>query len=165
MKHNSYPVLERAGVTPESSRFFARYGLFMLIANLAWEIAHLPLYTLWAESKIDYLAFVVFHCTAGDLMIAFVALGVALILVGNVRRPDLRFGRVAGITLVLGIVYTVYSEWLNVTIRESWAYSDLMPVIPFVGAGVSPVMQWIFLPLIGLLWARKSQAEEPIDEP
>ena len=77
MKRYLFTLFERAGVTPQSSRFFVRYGLFMLVANLAWEIAHLPLYTLWADSTIGYLAFVVFHCTAGDLMIAFVALGVA----------------------------------------------------------------------------------------
>ena len=136
----------------------------MLIANLAWEIAQLPLYTIWADGSTGELVFALVHCTAGDLMIAFATLGIALMLVGDIRRPDMRFSRVAGLTLALGIAYTVYSEWLNVTVRESWAYSELMPVIPILGVGVSPVAQWIFLPLFGLFWARKSLAMESFDE-
>lgn len=156
MKRYLPSVFERIGIASASGCFFARYGLFMLTANMAWEIAHLPLYTLWTESDIGYLAYVVVHCTAGDLMIAFATLVSALILVGDIRRPGLYFSRVAGVTVALGIAYTIFSEWLNVSVRQSWAYSELMPVIPILGTGISPTAQWIFLPLFGLLWARKS---------
>ena len=40
------------------------------------------------------------------------------------------------VTLLLAIAYTVYSEWLNVNVRRSWAYSDLMPTVPIIGTGV-----------------------------
>ena len=152
-------------ISPATGRLFIRYGLFMALTNLVWESAHLPLYTLWADASTAYLAFVVIHCTVGDLMIAFTTLGVALLLVGDLRDPSSRFPRVAGVTLILGIAYTVYSEWLNVSIRQSWAYSDLMPLIPIIDTGMSPVAQWIFLPLFGLLWARKDLAiRSPADE-
>ncbi len=71
-----------------------------------------------------------------------------------------------GLTIGLGIAYTFFSEWLNVSIRQSWAYSDLMPVVPIIGTGISPVAQWIFLPLFGLLLARKNFVdEENVNEP
>lgn len=35
---------------------------------------------------------------------------------------------VAG-TVILGLVYAVFSEWLKIKIRKAWAYRDLMPVI------------------------------------
>ncbi|MFT5740839.1 MAG: hypothetical protein ACI822_002166, partial [Gammaproteobacteria bacterium] len=40
-----------------------------------------------------------------------------------------------------------------------------MPVVPVIGIGISPIAQWIFLPLLGLLWARKKYLnEEMINE-
>ena len=97
-------------------------------------------------------------------MIAFATLGIALTLVGDMRYPGMRFSRVVGVALALGIAYTIFSEWLNVSVRESWAYSELMPVIPILGTGMSPIAQWIFLPLFGLLWARYSSGLESIHE-
>src|SRR5258708_12164206 len=37
--------------------------------NLAWETAHVPLYTLWSEASASYIAFSIVHCTLGDLPI------------------------------------------------------------------------------------------------
>jgi hypothetical protein len=143
-----------------STRFFLRYALFIGLTNLVWESLHLPLYTLWIEGELGDLVFAVVHCTAGDVMIAFATLGMALLLVGNIRYPCMRFNRALGLTIGSGIAYTLFSEWLNVSIRQSWAYSDLMPVVPIIGTGVSPIAQWIFLPLLGLLWARRKYLEE-----
>jgi hypothetical protein len=56
-------------------------------------------------------------------------------------------------TLFGGLAYTVFSEWLNTEIRGSWAYTDAMPQLPLVGAGLSPLAQWIVVPLIAFWWA------------
>jgi hypothetical protein len=56
-------------------------------------------------------------------------------------------------TVVIGLGYTIFSEWLNIVVRESWAYRELMPVIPMIDAGLSPVAQWIVLPAIAFWWA------------
>ncbi len=34
---------------------------------------------------------------------------------------------------MFGLVYAGFSEWLNVSVRRSWSYSELMPVIPIAG--------------------------------
>lgn len=149
-------------VRSANARFFLGYALFIGLTNLVWESLHLPLYTLWVEGEFGELVFAVVHCTGGDVMIALTALGVSLLLVGNIRLPHVRFNRVMGLTIGIGILYTLYSEWLNVTIRESWAYSDLMPIIPIIDTGLSPIAQWIFIPLLGLLWARKKFLPEEI---
>jgi len=127
----------------------------MAVSNFAWEIAHLPLYTLWTEGKPGDLVFAVFHCTAGDLMIAFITLGIAVMLAGLNRWPDSRIVPVTVLTVSFGLAYTLFSEWLNVFVRQSWAYSELMPIIPMIDTGLSPMAQWFLLPLIGLRWARK----------
>jgi hypothetical protein len=48
----------------------------------------------------------------------------------------------------MALAYTVYSEWLNVHVRRSWAYSELMPTVPIIGIGVGSLLQWIALPTL-----------------
>ena len=65
---------------------------------------------------------------------------------------------VAGVAIVLGVLYTAFSEWLNVAVRGSWAYSDWMPVIR-VGTfaiGLSPLLQWIVVPTLTFLCVRRA---------
>jgi len=61
---------------------------------------------------------------------------------------------------VFGFGYTVFSEWLNVVVRKSWAYSDLMPVISIFGLslGVSPLLQWMAVPTLALYVSRRAGA-------
>jgi hypothetical protein len=55
-------------------------------------------------------------------------------------------------SLIVGIAYTIFSEWLNVVVRASWDYSELMPVVSALGLhiGVSPLLQWIVVPTAAL---------------
>jgi hypothetical protein len=81
------------------------------------------------------------------------ALMAALFLFATGDWPERGYRRVAALTIVFGLGYTIFSEWLNIVVRESWAYRDLMPVIPLIDAGLSPVAQWIVLPAIAFWWA------------
>lgn len=126
-----------------------RYLFVILVGNLVWEALQLPLYTIWRDGTLAELAFAAVHCTGGDVLIALSSLVLALILVGDERWPVRRYIAVAALAIAIGLAYTVFSEWLNIVVRESWAYSDLMPVIPVIDAGLSPVAQWIVIPLAG----------------
>lgn len=44
-------------------------------------------------------------------------------------------------SLAAGAGYTIYSEWFNVDVRGSWAYTDLMPVVPVIGTTLAPLLQ------------------------
>ena len=135
------------------------YFSVIAIGNLVWETAHLPLYTLWNTGSTGEKIFAVVHCTAGDLLIALCSLMLALMMGGDRDWPARHFKTVAAITLLFGIAYTAFSEWLNIVARKSWAYSELMPVIDVFGfhVGVSPLLQWIFIPALAL-WASRRKA-------
>jgi hypothetical protein len=57
---------------------------------------------------------------------------------------------------VIGIGYTIYSEWLNTVVRESWSYAAAMPRLPVLGTGLTPVAQWLVLPPLGLWWSHRA---------
>lgn len=138
------------------------YVVVIAIWNLLWEALHLPLYTIWASGTLREKIFAVVHCTGGDLLIAVSALLLALCLIGDRAWPNVQFWPVALLTAGFGVTYTIFSEWLNLVVRQSWAYSELMPVLPLLGTGVSPLMQWIVIPIAALWLARRSAAEMPI---
>ncbi len=129
--------------------------------NLAWEIAQLPLYTLWHEGSPAFIIFSVAHCTVGDVMIGAAALALGLIVTRAAEVEQWHFVRLALVTVLAGTVYTVFSEWMNTVTRQSWAYSELMPVLPLFGAeiGLSPIAQWLILPLLALWLTLKFGAD------
>ena len=130
-----------------------RYLVFVAGANLVWEVLQLPLYTIWQEANAPQLAFAVLHCTGGDKLIAVSSLALALILAADRAWPTKGFAGVAALATMFGVSYTMFSEWLNIVVRKSWAYSKLMPMIPGIGAGLSPLAQWVVIPLAGFWWA------------
>lgn len=137
--------------SPQSNwlRTLRIYLSISAILHVVWETLQLPLYAIWSTGNLGEIAFAVLHCTAGDLMIASLSLLVALVAVGNLVWPAERFTPVMATTIAIGIGYTVYSEWLNTVIRKTWEYSELMPTLPMLGTGLSPLMQWMIVPTVG----------------
>jgi hypothetical protein len=137
------------------TRFVLAYLSLIAIMDLAWEIAQLPLYTIWRTADARHLAFAVVHCTAGDTMIAAASSLIGVLLAGHRAWPLRHCRRAIAFAVVIGVAYTVLSEWLNVEIRQNWAYTAWMPVLPLLGTGLSPVLQWIFVPLAAFQLTRR----------
>jgi hypothetical protein len=140
-------------LTPNWLRALRRYLGASLVGHFVWECLQLPLYTLWTAGTFGQKAFAVGHCTIGDAMIAGLSVLVALALFGHALWPRANAARVSTITVALGIAYTLYSEWMNTSVRGSWAYSELMPVVPVTGTGLAPLLQWIVVPALALGFA------------
>ena len=142
-------------------RALRRYLVFIGAANLLWEALQLPLYTIWATGTAREIAFAVVHCTAGDFIIAGIALMLAVAMVGERAWPMRALRPVALLAIAFGLGYTIFSEWLNIVVRQSWAYSELMPVVPAIGTGLAPLAQWLVVPLGASWWARLGVAATP----
>ena len=57
--------------------------------------------------------------------------------------------------ILLGIGYTVFSEWLNTQVRQSWSYTEAMPLLPPFGTGLTPFLQWVIVPAIAFGYVRQ----------
>jgi hypothetical protein len=138
-----------------------RAALYLATAatgNLVWEALQMPLYTIWWTGTRREIVVAVTHCTGGDVLIATTTL-----LIGGLfarLRGWNPFG--AGMiltTIGLGVIYTTVSEWLNVEVWRSWSYASAMPAIPWLGTGLSPLLQWLIVP--GLAFAISGRFSRP----
>ena len=133
--------------SPETLRVVARAGLWSALAfvlNLAWEIAHVRLYTLWMEADGLRIAWSVFHCSLGDVLIALALFALAGMVLRRADWPASRPWAGGAIVVIGAMAYTVWSEWHNVYRAGSWGYTAGMPLI--FGIGLSPLLQWLILP-------------------
>ncbi|KAB2850111.1 MAG: hypothetical protein F9K44_05870 [Hyphomicrobiaceae bacterium] len=132
-----------------------RYMIAIVLGNLVWEIAQLPLYTIWYEGTAGKILFAILHCTAGDVLIASAALIASLLALADGRWPQAGYRSLAIVAVVGGLGYTIYSEWLNTGVRGNWAYTQMMPQLPLIGTGLSPLVQWLIVPSLAFWWARR----------
>jgi hypothetical protein len=138
-----------------------RYFPWFAALNLMWETAQLPLYTIWTDATYGEIAFAVFHCTLVDVLIGATALAITLTLTRTRAPEDWRWVRIAILLVLLGAAYTAFSEWMNTTLLR-WAYSALMPTLNLGGIkiGLSPLAQWVVVPLLALYLTRSSVRSE-----
>jgi len=126
-------------------RSFLWLAVFGFLLNGNWEWLQTPFYDDGGAS-VNTVTWYRFHCTLLDVAILLGCAAVVSVAARGaawLRRPVARHL----ITLsLLGTAYTALSEQLNVGLRESWAYSHLMPVVPGTTIGVVPVLQWLILP-------------------
>jgi hypothetical protein len=131
------------------------YRALLLIANLIWEVAQLPLYTLRTECSPGVIANAAVHCTPGDGVIGAVSLGAAWLMTGARSWPEQGFSRTAIVTTTFGVGATVLLEWLKVELWRTWPYATAMPRLPPLGTRLTPVLQWLLLPPACLLPERR----------
>ena len=125
----------------------ARAGLWSALAfvlNLAWEIAHVRLYTIWAEADDMGVAWALLHCSIGDVVIALTMFVLAGIALWRADWPASRPWTGSVIVVIGAMAFTAWSEWYNVYGAGNWGYTASMPMI--FGIGLSPLLQWLILP-------------------
>lgn len=130
-----------------TSNFMRRIVIWSALAfalNLVWEIGHVSLYTIWREAAPQVVAWSIFHCTIGDVMIALAVFALAAIVVRRVDWPTSRPWFGGALAVVAALVFTAQSEWYNVYRSGAWGYTSSMPTI--FGIGLSPLLQWLILP-------------------
>ena len=128
--------------------------MFGLPLQVLWELAQFPLYTVWHEGDWGYILYGLIHCTLGDMLIMLSSYWLVALL--NRTRYWYRIKILVNgfLFTLIGLGYTIYSELLNVNIKGTWAYTELMPIIPVIEIGGMPFMQWVLIPPVTLLLMR-----------
>jgi len=130
-------------------------AIFAFLLNLAWEFAQVPLFAGMRSAPHWTAILVCGRAALGDVVIALVAFWVVAAVSGSrtwILRPTGR--RVAGFVTV-GLLVTIVMEWLATRVLGRWAYAGTMPVVPLLGVGVGPLVQWIVLPPLVVWFVRR----------
>ena len=138
--------------------------LFALLLNYPWEFLQVPLFKQMPQAPHWDAVKACSRAAAGDAVIALAAYGFVALLRQD-RNWVVRGTRAATLSFtVFGVLITVAIERLALSGLwvERWAYSSLMPVVPGLGVGLSPLMQWLVLPPLVLWLVRRQLASTPL---
>ena len=140
-------------------------AFFALLLNFPWEILQGPLFEGMANAPHWIIVKVCSWATLGDALIMLVAywLVAAQARSRHWMMSPTNFQLLLFVTV--GVVITVMIEWL--ALRGlwfgEWKYSPLMPVIPGIGVGLSPLLQWIALPPLAVWLVRRQLADTHLE--
>lgn len=131
----------------------ARWVALAFLLHGVWEVAHLPLYTLWDDPDRWRVMRYVLHCLAGDALIAATTYLLTAIVFRDIGWPWRRPWPAGAFLLALGLVFTAASEWYNVYVLGAWSYAPAMPTM--AGIGLTPLLQWLVVPVAMILVLRR----------
>ena len=119
--------------------------LFGFVSNLAWELLHIPLYNIGGSNQNH-----VFLCALASVADAIMV--VVLFFIITLFHKDykwftkLTFFKIIAV-LTIGAFGAALSEKWHLYMGN-WKYSALMPIIPLIKVGLSPVLQFTLLPIV-----------------
>lgn len=125
--------------------------VFSFLLHFVWEYLQAPTYAGMAELPHWEGVKLCTAATFGDVGFALTAFWIA----SAVARS--RYWFVAPrplpmlVYLAVGVALTVGFEYYYTQVSLRWSYSDLMPLVPPFGTGLSPLLQWLAIPPL-VLW-------------
>jgi len=122
--------------------------LLGFLLNFIWEILHSPLYQGYVNNA-QHIFISVLASVADVIMLLLLYFVFVYVFKNPYWVHKLSIQRIFLLILVGGTGATL-SEFLHVSAGD-WVYAVKMPLIPFVNAGLSPVLQFAILP-ISVYW-------------
>ena len=133
--------------------------IYSFLLHFVWEFVQAPTYAGMIELNHWDGIKLCMSATFGDVGFTLLAYGITTFFARSrswVLRPtpkDILIFLSVGITLTVGFEY----YYTNISLR--WTYSELMPLVPPFGTGLSPLLQWIILPIL-VLWFTQRQLSQ-----
>lgn len=126
--------------TLRDSAFLTAFMLFV------WEILQVPFFVQMPATEHWQAIEMCLKATIGDVAIALASFGSAAMLDRHFPWFLQPSRQALSVYLATGLIATLFLERYAIATGR-WSYSDLMPVLPAIGFGVIPLVQWIVLPL------------------
>lgn len=113
------------------------------LMNLAWEVGHSLLYA-WDPPISSYIPHILFISVKDTLVILALYWLLALVYkksdwIFDINKSDYLFA------MFLGLMYALAIE-IHATQTGRWQYNELMPLIPILNIGITPLLQMAILP-------------------
>ena len=93
--------------------------------------------------------------TVGDVGISLAAF-ISVTVLSKSRRWIVRPNWwQASVFVFIGIAMTIVFEALATEVLNIWKYGDTMPTLPVLGTGLLPMLQWLIVPLLIILFVKR----------
>lgn len=115
------------------------------LMNFLWELLHGPLYQGFTYN-IKMISFFALASIADAIMVLLIYFSFSLVYKDPLWIKELSFKR-GFLIVIVGGIGAVLTEIRHLSERN-WSYDESMPIIPVVGVGLSPVLQFMLLPLL-----------------
>ncbi|MEO6069374.1 MAG: hypothetical protein ABIN57_06005 [Chitinophagaceae bacterium] len=119
--------------------------LFAFVMNFAWEVIQMQWYknTIY---DILHISFCALASVADVIMVLLIYFGFALAYKNAFWIREVSIQRVL-VLMAIGAIGAILAEMRHLTVG-AWAYAPSMPMIPIVDVGISPVFQFMLLPIL-----------------
>lgn len=139
-------------------------ALFAILLNYPWEFLQVPLFDQMPDAPHWEAIKTCTRATLGDAVIMLIAYWTVSGFARNRRWfVDPRAAQVALFSLV-GVLITVVIERLALSgvWMGGWSYAPEMPIVPMIGVGLTPLLQWVVLPPLVVWFVRRQlSSREP----
>lgn len=131
------------------------------LGHFAWEILQAPLFSSLSQTDHYTGIAICLRATLGDLAIALAAFWCASIVGQGRQWFRLSGKRAPAVFFAVGLLVTIGLEYFNTEVTGRWTYDGVMPLLPVIGTGLSPILQWVLVPIL-VLWYMRRLAPEPV---
>jgi len=131
-------------------------GLFSFLLNFVWELAQIPFFLDMAEKSHLIGVLICALATVGDVLISYTGYGLGVLWAKDAQWILSKNRSATVVYLSCGIVLTILFEYVATGPLQLWEYSPIMPVVPVLGTGLTPLLQWLTLPM-PILWLARRQ--------
>ncbi len=142
---------QRAVDLPETNMLF-----FAFLLHFPWEMLQVPLYAQLPDTTHWQGIRTCLSATIGDAAIALLAFWCAALAVRSRQWFRWRNRAAFMVYLCVGLLATVVLERRATGSAQRWVYATTMPIVPLLGVGAAPIVQWLVLPPV-LLWITRRQ--------
>lgn len=126
-------------------RFSFAIIVIAFLLNFIWEMLQMPLYKNM-PLNIKSIVYCGLASLADVIMVVLLYYGFALIYKDAFWTKDLNVQRIV-LLMLIGCVGAILAELRHLS-SGNWSYAETMPVIPIVNVGLSPVLQFMILPVV-----------------
>ena len=130
-------------------------AVISFLLHFVWEFVQVPTYSGMADMSHWEGTKLCLSATFGDVGFALTAFWITAIASrtrGWILCPA---GWQIALFIAIGISLTVSFEYYYTQVSGRWNYSDLMPLVPPFGTGLSPLLQWLVMPPLVIWFTRR----------
>ena len=121
--------------------------MLSLFGHFTWEILQAPLFESLSNTVHFVEIAVCLKSTLGDLAIALADFWCAAFIGKGLKWFVIKGARAPWVFYAVGLLATIGLEFLNTEVTGHWAHDGVMPLRPILGAGLSPILQWVSVPV------------------